>query len=57
MTKDSDLQLSPSRRPTRERIGFIVNGTNAATAIKTILMHPVHLKPKRPSLHQKRPAS
>jgi F420-dependent oxidoreductase-like protein len=36
MTKDSDLQLSPSRRPTRERIGFIVNGTNAATAIKTI---------------------
>jgi F420-dependent oxidoreductase-like protein len=36
MTKDSDLQLSPSRRPTRERIGLIVNGTNAAAAIKTI---------------------
>jgi F420-dependent oxidoreductase-like protein len=36
MTKDSDLQVSPSRLPTRERIGLIVNGTNAATAIKTI---------------------
>ena len=36
MTKDSDLQISPSRRPTRERIGLIVNGTNAAAAIKTI---------------------
>jgi F420-dependent oxidoreductase-like protein len=36
MTKNSDLQVSPSRRPTRERIGLIVNGTNAAVAIKTI---------------------
>jgi F420-dependent oxidoreductase-like protein len=36
MTKNSDLQVSPSRRPTRERIGLIVNGTNAAAAIKTI---------------------
>src|SRR5215212_1534601 len=36
MIKDSDLQVSPSRRPTRERIGLIVNGTNAAAAIKTI---------------------
>ena len=36
MTKDSDLQVSPSRRPTRDRIGLIVNGTNAAAAIKTI---------------------
>ena len=36
MTKDSDLQVSPSRRPIRERIGLIVNGTNAARAIKTI---------------------
>ena len=36
MTKDSDLQVSPSRRPTHERIGLIVNGTNAAAAIKTI---------------------
>ena len=36
MTKNSDLQVSPSRRPTRERIGLIVNGANAAAAIKTI---------------------
>jgi len=36
MTKDSDLQVSPSRRPTRERVGLIVNGANAAAAIKTI---------------------
>ena len=36
MTKDTDLQVSPTRRPTRERIGLIVNGTNAAAAIKTI---------------------
>ena len=36
MTKNSDLQVSPSRRPTRERIGLIVNGTNAVAAIKTI---------------------
>ena len=36
MTKDLDLQVSPSRRPIRERIGLIVNGTNAAAAIKTI---------------------
>jgi F420-dependent oxidoreductase-like protein len=36
MTKDSGLQVSSSRRLIRERIGLIVNGTNAATAIKTI---------------------
>ncbi len=36
MTKHSDLQVSPSRRPIRECVGLIVNGTNAATAIKTI---------------------
>jgi F420-dependent oxidoreductase-like protein len=36
MTKDSDLQVSPSRRSTRESVGLIVNGTNAAAAIKTI---------------------
>ena len=36
MTKDSDLQVSPIRRPTRECVGLIVNGTNAAAAIKTI---------------------
>jgi F420-dependent oxidoreductase-like protein len=37
MTKDSGLQVSPSRRPTRECVGLIVNGTNAAAAIKTIV--------------------
>ena len=37
MTKDSDLQVSPSRRPIRECVGLIVNGTNAAAAIKTIV--------------------
>lgn len=36
MTKDSDLQVSPSRRPIREFVGLIVNGTNAAAVIKTI---------------------
>jgi F420-dependent oxidoreductase-like protein len=36
MTKDLDLQVSPSRRSTRECVGLIVNGTNAAAAIKTI---------------------
>ncbi|MGH9996722.1 MAG: LLM class flavin-dependent oxidoreductase [Nitrososphaeraceae archaeon] len=36
MTKDLDLQVSPSRRPIRECVGLIVNGTNAAAAIKTI---------------------
>jgi F420-dependent oxidoreductase-like protein len=35
MTKDVDLQIS-SRRPIRECVGLIVNGTNAAAAIKTI---------------------
>jgi F420-dependent oxidoreductase-like protein len=37
MTKDSGLQVSPSRRPIRECVGLIVNGTNAAAAIKTIV--------------------
>ena len=37
MTKHSDLQVSPSRRPIRECVGLIVNGTNAAAAIKTII--------------------
>ena len=36
MTKDSGLQVSPSRRPIPECVGLIVNGTNAAAAIKTI---------------------
>jgi len=37
MTKHSDLHVSPSRRPIRECVGLIVNGTNSATAIKTIV--------------------
>ena len=37
MTKDSDLQVFPSRRPIRECVGLIVNGTNSAAAIKTIV--------------------
>jgi F420-dependent oxidoreductase-like protein len=36
MTKDSDLQVFPGRRPIRDCVGLIVNGTNAAAAIKTI---------------------
>jgi F420-dependent oxidoreductase-like protein len=36
MTQDSDIQVSSSRRPTRERIGLIVSETNAAATIKTI---------------------
>ena len=36
MTKHSDLQVYPSRRPIREYVGPIVNGTNTAAAIKTI---------------------
>ena len=36
MTKDSGLQVAPSRRPTRERVGLIVDGANAAAATKTI---------------------
>ena len=35
MTKHSDFQVSPSRRPIRECVGLIVNGTNTAAAIKT----------------------
>ena len=38
MTKDSGLQVSPSRLPTtRERVGLVVDGTNAAVATKTIV--------------------
>ncbi len=36
MTKDSGLQISSSRLPTRERVGLVVDGTNAAVATKTI---------------------
>jgi F420-dependent oxidoreductase-like protein len=35
--EDSGLQVSPSRQPTtRERVGLVVDGTNAAAATKTI---------------------
>jgi F420-dependent oxidoreductase-like protein len=34
--EDSGLQVSASRQPTRERIGLVVDGTNAAVATKTI---------------------
>ena len=37
MTKHSDLQVTPSRPPIRECVGLIVNGTNSAAAIKTIV--------------------
>ena len=38
VTKDSGLQVAPSRRPTRERVGLIVDGANAAAAaVKTIV--------------------
>jgi alkanesulfonate monooxygenase SsuD/methylene tetrahydromethanopterin reductase-like flavin-dependent oxidoreductase (luciferase family) len=30
------LQVAPSRRPTQERVGLIVDGTNATEATKTI---------------------
>ena len=36
MTKDSCLQASPSRPPTRERVGLVIDGTNAAATVKTI---------------------
>ena len=36
MTKDSGLQVSPSRQPTRERVGLVIDGTNAAATVKTI---------------------
>jgi alkanesulfonate monooxygenase SsuD/methylene tetrahydromethanopterin reductase-like flavin-dependent oxidoreductase (luciferase family) len=36
VTKDSGLQVSPSQLPTRERVGLVVDGTNAAAATKTI---------------------
>ena len=36
MTKYSGLQVPSSRLPTRERVGLVVDGTNAAAAAKTI---------------------
>jgi hypothetical protein len=37
MTKDSGFQGPSSLRPTRERIALIVDGTNAAAAVETIV--------------------
>jgi len=37
VTKDSGYRVLSSLRPTRERIGLIVDGTNAAAAVKTIV--------------------
>src|SRR6266496_1666547 len=36
VTKDSGFQVRSSLRPTRERVGLVVDGTNAAAAVKTI---------------------
>jgi F420-dependent oxidoreductase-like protein len=36
VTKDSGLQVSPSRQPTREHVGLVIDGTNAAATVKTI---------------------
>ena len=37
MTKNSSSQFYAGREPTRERVGVVVDGTNAAVAIKTII--------------------
>jgi F420-dependent oxidoreductase-like protein len=36
VTKDSGFQVPSSLRPTRERVGLIVDGANAVTAVNTI---------------------
>jgi alkanesulfonate monooxygenase SsuD/methylene tetrahydromethanopterin reductase-like flavin-dependent oxidoreductase (luciferase family) len=36
VTEDASLQVSPSLRPTRERVGLVVDGTNAVVGVKTI---------------------
>jgi alkanesulfonate monooxygenase SsuD/methylene tetrahydromethanopterin reductase-like flavin-dependent oxidoreductase (luciferase family) len=36
VTRDSGLQVSPNQRPTRERVGLGVDGTNAAAAVTMI---------------------
>jgi len=35
--EDSGLQVAPRRRPTRERVGLVVDGSNAEVAVKTIV--------------------
>jgi F420-dependent oxidoreductase-like protein len=37
VTKDSGFQVPSSLSPTRERVGLVVDGTNAAAAVKTIV--------------------
>jgi alkanesulfonate monooxygenase SsuD/methylene tetrahydromethanopterin reductase-like flavin-dependent oxidoreductase (luciferase family) len=37
VTKDSSLQVPPGQRPTRERVGLVVDDANAAEAAKTIV--------------------
>jgi alkanesulfonate monooxygenase SsuD/methylene tetrahydromethanopterin reductase-like flavin-dependent oxidoreductase (luciferase family) len=34
---DSKFQVTPSPRPRRERVGLVVDGSNAAAAVKTIV--------------------
>jgi F420-dependent oxidoreductase-like protein len=36
-TRDSNFQVTPSPRPRRERIGLVVDGSNSAAAVKTIV--------------------
>ena len=37
MTKNSGSQVYAGQEPTRERVGLVVDGTNAAAAINTII--------------------
>ena len=37
VTRDSNFQDSPSLRPRRKRVGLVVDGSNAAEAVKTIV--------------------
>jgi hypothetical protein len=40
VARDSNLQVTPSTpstRPRRERVGLVVDGSNAAAAVKTVV--------------------
>ncbi len=37
VARDSNPQVTPSTWPTRERVGLVVDGSNAAAAVKTIV--------------------
>ena len=37
MTSNENYQVVSGSRPTRERVGLVVDGTNAAAAVKTIV--------------------